>query len=68
MCIYAYVYIQSFINIKQIINIIVNISVYIMYVYLDFGSHLNKCDLTVSGNGTPLQYSCLENPIDGRAW
>ena len=19
-------------------------------------------------NGTPLQYSCLENPIDGRAW
>ena len=20
------------------------------------------------GNGTPLQYSCLENPIDGGAW
>ena len=20
------------------------------------------------GNGTPLQYSCLENPTDGRAW
>ena len=20
------------------------------------------------GNGTPLQYSCLENPIDGEAW
>ena len=20
------------------------------------------------GNGTPLQYSCLENPIDGAAW
>ena len=20
------------------------------------------------GNGKPLQYSCLENPIDGRAW
>ena len=20
------------------------------------------------GHGTPLQYSCLENPIDGRAW
>ena len=19
-------------------------------------------------NGTPLQYSCLENPMDGRAW
>ena len=20
------------------------------------------------GNGTPLQYSCLENPIDSEAW
>ena len=20
------------------------------------------------GNGTPLQYPCLENPMDGRAW
>ena len=23
---------------------------------------------TVEGNGTPLQYSCLENPMDGGAW
>ena len=23
---------------------------------------------TGKGNGTPLKYSCLENPIDGRAW
>ena len=22
----------------------------------------------LEGNGTPLQYSCLENPMDGRAW
>ena len=20
------------------------------------------------GDGTPLQYSCLENPVDGGAW
>ena len=20
------------------------------------------------GNGSPLQYSCLENPMDGEAW
>ena len=26
--------------------------------------HFNLC----SGNGTPLQYSCLENPMDGGAW
>ena len=23
---------------------------------------------SVEGNGNPLQYSCLENPMDGRAW
>ena len=22
----------------------------------------------IKGNGTPLQYSCLENPMDGGAW
>ena len=25
-------------------------------------------DLFGEGNGTPLQYSCLENPMDGGAW
>ena len=29
-----------------------------------FFFHFNLC----SGNGTPLQYSCLENPMDGGAW
>ena len=24
--------------------------------------------LVLSSNGTPLQYSCLENPMDGGAW
>ena len=24
--------------------------------------------LTREGNGTPVQYSCLENPMDGGAW
>ena len=29
----------------------------------------NPIDYTVGeGNGTPLQYSCLENPMDGGAW
>ena len=31
-----------------------------------------ELDMTVhtyrEGNGTPLQYSCLENPMDGGAW
>ena len=25
-------------------------------------------EMTGEGNGTPLQYSCLENPMDGGAW
>ena len=29
----------------------------------------NPCALLAGeGNGTPLQYSCLENPMDGGAW
>ena len=31
---------------------------FISMLYLFFGE----------GNGTPLQYSCLENPMDGGAW
>ena len=28
-----------------------------------------EVDMAVrEGNGTPLQYSCLENPMDGGAW
>ena len=30
----------------------------------------NRCDSREfgEGNGTPLQYSCLEKPMDGGAW
>ena len=27
-----------------------------------------QAEKTEEGNGTPLQYSCLENPMDGGAW
>ena len=31
--------------------------------------YIVKCSLqNGEGNGTPLQYSCLENPMDGEAW
>ena len=33
-----------------------------MPILLDFVIFMGE------GNGTPLQYSCLENPIDGGAW
>ena len=32
------------------------------FEYLSFSMYYGE------GNGTPLQYSCLENPIDGGAW
>ena len=45
-----------------------------MYSGLDFPGDsvvknlpANAGDLR-EGNGTPLQYSCLENPMDGGAW
>ena len=28
----------------------------------------DPCYLAGEGSGTPLQYSCLENPMDGGAW
>ena len=33
-------------------------NLFFSFVALDFGE----------GNGNPLQYSCLENPMDGGAW
>ena len=32
------------------------------------GSYDNTAQSLGEGNGTPLQYSCLENPMDGGAW
>ena len=32
------------------------------------GQFLSLSLLIGEGNGTPLQYSCLENPMDGGAW
>ena len=35
-----------------------------VYLYLFILSPVGPGD----GHGTPLQYSCLENPMDGGAW
>ena len=34
----------------------------------DLGSIPGSAISPGEGNGNPLQYSCLENPIDGGAW
>ena len=31
-------------------------------------SWMNLESIIEEGNGTPLQYFCLENPMDGGAW
>ena len=43
--------------------------------YYNPGISLSECEYMGSsngilgeGNGTPLQYSCLETPMDGGAW
>ena len=35
---------------------------------VDLGSIPGSGRSSGEGNGTPLQYSCLENPMDGGAW
>ena len=49
-------------------NIVVHVSlwnpVFISFVYYN----QKKNCWVIEGNGTPLQYSCLENPMDGGAW
>ena len=38
-------------------------------VLLDiWGQFLDTHSSMGEGNGTPLQYSCLENPMNGGAW
>ena len=40
---------------------------FLLLIYLFFFG-LTLCGIFREGNGTPLQYSCLKNPMDGGAW
>ena len=37
-----------------------------IYMWISFNNKYYST--TGEGNGNPLQYSCLENPMDGGAW
>ena len=37
------------------------------YLLPSHNKRVSRCQAG-EGNGTPLQYSCLENPMDGGAW
>ena len=53
MCVCMYICVCIY----MCVCVYVYIYIYI-YVYINIGE----------GNGIPLQYSCLENPMDGGAW
>ena len=41
---------------------------YIIYVYIGFLDGSSSKESPGGGHGNPLQYSCLENPMDRGAW
>ena len=45
------------------------VSIILLHIYVDkrYIIEYLLCD-NGEGNGTPLQYSCLENRMDGGAW
>ena len=40
----------------------------ILYLYKMMSVHLTYFNDSFMMYGNPLQYSCLENPMDGEAW
>ena len=42
--------------------------VWLFFFPFSFFSFLPLCTNLSEGNGNPLQYSCLENPMDRGAW
>ena len=45
-----------------------SLRLYMFYPWISFWPYLLLFCCFGEGNGTPLQYSCLENPMDGGAW
>jgi len=39
-----------------------------IYIYIYTHTHIHTYIFSEEGNGTPLQYCCPENPMDGEAW
>ena len=58
-------------SIKSIHNVKYIYFIYIcknIYIYTHIRIYVHTMFQSGEGNGTPLQYSCLENPMDGGAW
>ena len=64
-------------HILVIVNSAARIKVHVSFQIIVLSGHIVICPgmrlqgymaTHGEGNGTPLQYSCLENPMDGGAW
>ena len=74
---FSFEYATKYITHKMGIKIVLALWV-VMRTELIIENKLGECQVLVQkvlasiiigeGNGTPLQYSCLENPMDGGAW
>ena len=60
---------------QRLQKIVLNILSLLLYRTQGYRYHLSKFHIYAlvycmggEGDGTPLQYSCLENPMDGGAW
>ena len=49
-------------------NIVILLLYYIIQYYYIILVYIIQYNIIGEGNGNPLQYSCLENPMDGGAW
>ena len=53
---------------KQDVELIYFSYIFLLFVLKNYYQIIGKYYIIREGNGTPLQYSCLENPMDGGAW
>ena len=60
-CVLLYFYFHSLYS-CQYLCVFFTLLLFCIYIYI------YVCIYTGEGNGTPLQHSCLENPMDGGAW
>ena len=57
---------SGFSGFKRMCNTFQVVDLY--HIYLGIFTLVSFSQSNGEGNGTPLQYSCLENPVDGGAW
>jgi len=69
VCVYIYICFFRFFSILGYYQCkILSIIPCVYSRFLSFTYFIYSSVYVGEGNGTPLQYSCLENPMDGGAW